>query len=231
MPYISPMKAPAEQQPISLTDFKVIENPKLDRIFKDRVLFPEKIEAAKEQIRQHGLPNELIVSKVSNRWMECLLVWRLIKDGSYIESNVHSIRPATPLFVKRTLAGYLFIHVPWTIPYPKWLSCRNGWSWSSRKESGWKWGCKWRRMGGTWCLQGSGRGTPKRQRTNGLFGGRCWRICNAMTRRGMAGYVPRMWRSIPYYALRQGCSCFILPASNTLRGPVLARECIYGKIH
>jgi hypothetical protein len=61
------MKAPDEQQTVSPKDFVVTENPELDQIFKGRILFPEKIEMAKEHIRKYGLPKEINASKSSNR--------------------------------------------------------------------------------------------------------------------------------------------------------------------
>ncbi|NID11414.1 hypothetical protein [Fibrivirga algicola] len=57
------MKASTEQKKISLKDVVVTENPELGRIFGGRVLFPEKNELAKEQIRKYGLPKDIAAPK------------------------------------------------------------------------------------------------------------------------------------------------------------------------
>jgi len=59
------MKASAEHKSISLKDVVITENVELGRLLGGRVLFPEKNELAKEQIRKYGLPKDMHVSKTS----------------------------------------------------------------------------------------------------------------------------------------------------------------------
>ncbi|RYF72304.1 MAG: hypothetical protein EOO39_12405 [Cytophagaceae bacterium] len=61
--YILLMEAPTEQKKLRLKDVVITENSDLGRFFGGRVLFPEKNELAKEQIRKYGLPKGLSVSK------------------------------------------------------------------------------------------------------------------------------------------------------------------------
>ena len=42
-----------------LKNIVVTENPELDRVFGDRIFFPEKNKLAEEQIRKYGLPKNL----------------------------------------------------------------------------------------------------------------------------------------------------------------------------
>ena len=53
------MKTATEKKTALLTNVVVTEKPELDRIFGNRIFFPEKNKLAEEQIQKHGLPKEL----------------------------------------------------------------------------------------------------------------------------------------------------------------------------
>ena len=60
------MEATAQNKRTLLKDAFVTENPELDRLFGDRVFFPEKNKLAEEEIRKYGLPGELTERPVTD---------------------------------------------------------------------------------------------------------------------------------------------------------------------
>ncbi|MVM41208.1 hypothetical protein GO730_31800 [Spirosoma sp. HMF3257] len=60
------MKTATEKKTALPNKLVVTENPELDRIFGNRVFFPQKNKQAEEQIRKHGMPKELAKEKATD---------------------------------------------------------------------------------------------------------------------------------------------------------------------
>ena len=53
------MKDETERKTTLLKDIIVTEDPELDRLFEDRILFPEKLAQANEMLAKYPLPKHL----------------------------------------------------------------------------------------------------------------------------------------------------------------------------